>query len=113
MQLTNTWIKPPENRMDVRMFNRLCLKYKIDKADMLDKIRTMQFLFDGRHISVRTMGNKKTTEHQIRPNQNKLLVCDCPNYVYKCRDKVLPCKHLLFVIVNALGNPAEWLGYIT
>lgn len=63
-------------------------------------------------IEIRTKGNDGV--HMIvKSLKDGIWYCQCPTYKFKGGLREMkPCKHLVYCIVNGIGNPADWFQYL-
>ena len=110
----SAWVKDPA------ILDRLCEVHGLDRNALLEKIEAIEYREGEREVRgemrpvvfVRTRGNGKA--HEILKGKDGILYCNCPAWVFKGgRDSLKPCKHLVAVIVSGVGDPADWMQYLT
>lgn len=115
-----TWCWNSARIEDPAVFYRLCNIHDLDQNVMQNKISAIEYCRGERVgggetrpvIFVRTRGNDKV--HEVVKGKDGVWWCNCPTWVFKGgRDRLKPCKHLVALIASGVGDPADWMQYLT
>lgn len=123
---------------DARIFKKLCDHHKINEPNMSKTLEKMEHsegqdnvhvfkeeIVDGKTRHVRT-GEKvlmdvvfirtrgKGSVHRVwKSAKENIWLCECPTWKFKGgRKQLKPCRHILYCIVNKIGDAEDWLQYI-
>lgn len=105
---------------DRLLFDRMCGHYKFKSPDMQAKLQKLQHRSATRTtrtgevqagFELRTKGSDGS--HMIVKGSDGIWYCMCPRYIFNGGMRsLIPCKHLVYCIVNGLGHPEDWMQYL-
>lgn len=106
---------------DRALFARICDRYKFKAPAMGENLQQLQHRPAIR--TLRTTGAKQSCfevrtkgrdgSHAVVNGSDGIWYCMCPRYLFNGGMRSLvPCKHLIYLIVNGLGKPEDWMQYL-
>lgn len=106
---------------DTALFDRICTHYKFKVSDMREHLQKLQHRAATRTLrltgeqqrcfEVRTKG--RDGSHAVVNGSDGIWYCMCPRYLFNGGMRsLIPCKHIVYCIVNGLGKPEDWFQYL-
>lgn len=105
---------------DRQLFDRMCQHYKFKADDMKGKLNQLQHRSATRTLrtgevqagfELRTKGHDGS--HMVVKGSDGIWYCMCPRYLFNGGMRsLIPCKHIIYCIVNGLGQPEDWMQYL-
>jgi hypothetical protein len=106
---------------DRALFDRICSHYKFKSDTMRENLQKLQHRSAIR--TIRLTGEKQTCfelrtkgrdgSHAVVNGSDGIWYCMCPKYLFNGGMRsMIPCKHLIYLIVNGLGRPEDWMQYL-
>lgn len=105
---------------DRLLFERICEHYKFKVPEMQASLNKLQHRAAKRKLrtgevqegfELRTKGSDGN--HMVAKGSDGIWYCVCPRYIFNGGMRsMIPCKHLIYCIVNGLGTPEDWMQYL-